>query len=48
MSADDFIKKLNFMINVGTNFDYKKEYEKLSEEDKKKVDGYLKSKGYTL
>lgn len=48
MSANDFIRKLNFMINVGANFDYKKEYEKLSEEDKKKVDEYLKSKEYTL
>ena len=48
MSAKDYIKKVNFMINCGTNFDYKKEYEKLSEEDKKIVDEYLKTKEFTL
>ncbi len=48
MSAKDYIRKLNFMINCGTNFDYKKEYQKLSIEDKKIVDEYLKTKEYEL
>ena len=29
MNANDYIRKVNFMINCGTNFDYKKEYEKI-------------------
>lgn len=48
MNAKDYIRKINFMINCGTNFDYKKEYEKLSAEDKKIVDEYLKTKEYEL
>ncbi len=48
MSATDYIRKLNFMINCNTSFDYKKEYEKLSLEDKKIVDEYFKTKELTL
>lgn len=48
MNAKEFIRKLNLMINVGTNFDYKKEYKKLSIEDKKEVDEFLKKQEFTL
>lgn len=48
MNAKDYIRKLNFMINCGTNFDYKKEYQKLNTEDKKIVDEYLKEKEFIL
>lgn len=48
MTAKDYIRKVNFMINSGTNFDYKKEYEKLSAEDKKTVAEYFRTKEFTL
>ena len=48
MTAKDYIRKVNFMINVGANFDYKKEYQKLSIEDKKTVDEFFKNKEFTL
>lgn len=47
MDAQTYIRKINFMINVGTDFDWKKEYEKLSAEDKASVDLYLQQTSFT-
>ena len=41
MTAQEYIVKVNFMVNVGTDFDYKGVYKTLSEEDKVTVDKYF-------
>lgn len=41
MTAQEYIVKVNFMVNVGTDFDYKKVYKTLSDEDKKIVDKHF-------
>lgn len=41
MTAQEYIVKVNFMINVGTNFDYKEVYKTLSDEDKAIVDKHF-------
>ena len=41
MTAQEYIVKVNFMVNVGTNFDYKEVYKTLSDEDKAIVDKYF-------
>lgn len=41
MTAEEYIRKVNFMVNVGTDFDYKRIYKTLSEEDKATVDKYF-------
>ena len=48
MNAQEFITKVNFMISVGTDFNYKQAYTTLSDEDKKIVDDYFESIEFTL
>lgn len=48
MTASEFIRKVNFMVNVGTDFDYKKAYKTLSPLDKATVDEYLKTTVFTI
>lgn len=47
MSSQDYIRKINFMINAGTDFDWQKEYKLLSAEDKANVDLYLQNTSFT-
>lgn len=48
MDAKEYIRKLNFMVNVGTDFKYKEVYETLTPEDKLIVDEYTENTVFTL
>jgi hypothetical protein len=47
MNAQEYIKKVNFMVNAGTDFDYKEAYKTLSKEDQATVDAYFDNKTFT-
>jgi len=47
MTAQEYIRKVNFMINVGTDFDYKEVYKTLTNDIKHEVDIYFKDKVFT-
>lgn len=47
-TAREYIKRVNFMVNLGSDFDYRAEYKKLSDEDKKIADQYFEENHFTV